>query len=77
MAKFLKFRPRDYNQLRKDGHFRPRVIAECVECSKVFSSKNVFSLAADLDMHGWKYYKDKELDVEGPMCPDCQDNINS
>jgi len=73
MAKFLKFKPRNHNELKEDGHFRTGAVTECVECNKIFAAKNFYVLAADLDLHGWKYYKGKEYDIEGPMCPKCQE----
>lgn len=76
MARFLKFKPRDPAQLRRDGYFRQRYVAECVECNAEFSARNESCLAADLDMAGWKYFKHKDWDIEGPMCPACQDNYS-
>lgn len=72
MAKFLKFKPRNLDTLKQEGHFRTRSIAECGECNKIFSSRDEFTLAADLDLHGWSYYQGKDYDYEGPLCPNCK-----
>jgi len=70
MSRFLKIPRRTLDELNK--HFRTRIVTECIECSTEFSARNRVTLIADLHMAGWRYFKDKNHDIEGPMCPSCQ-----
>ena len=68
-------------------HIHMRATVECIECSRMEGSflYNELEFAKVIlsqnftynELGGWIYFDDDNYDIEGPLCPNCQNLYDS